>query len=1562
MNPPNPPNHPGDHMGNKGSREMSLVGHNPRETLGANPVVSLAASSSHSVPFPEMQDKKPTGDTGRISTYNGLGSETAKTVDAASGDVIMNTNNNNNNDDDRTAPEMASNSNAPPPPGNNKHGLFAGMPSQFAAAAAASAPPTVGTSGDFNFGNVNKSGPSLAQAQPLNIDTNPYIPAEAQPDHTKDANKPFSAAEIALRAVHQFRNKASMASAPVAPEVGAAESRTMMENANAPNPANNPTANNMDISINILANSIPKEPVQMSPHMRELQQPPDVAMQLGGPPRGREPRNELSPPHQQLQQQHQQQQNLNGIDQAKRMTENNPSMALHPGNGDGNPNMRGMIHMPPHVMPPQQQQQQPPQAQNPPMGGGTAMIQEPSPGPFGLMRELKVEDALNYLDQVKVEFGSRPRIYNEFLEIMKNFKAQELDTPGVIMRVSDLFRGYNNLILGFNTFLPDGFKISIKDLEEGGRYASKKPHVQNIGPNGSHIQQQGPPRPGGQGFMGMGGGQQMHAARRPGQMHPQPPMHGNRPNFPGMPSGLPNESLVAGDMQRFKQNQNQGIQPPPLPSGDSSGDVQMGGMQQQQPQNAQDPGQQDGQHQAVEFDHAITYVTTIKKRFATEPRTYQQFLEILHTYQKEQRGIREVLEQVSSLFADHPDLLREFTYFLPEAVQEQAKERLQLAAAKAEARQAAARERALEASKQYSSNQFQANQAPAAQEDDQEIIDMTKKKPAVETTSAPTTSPQGQRKRPHSPSSVPLQYPIVPETMIYSAGVERQFFDMAKEALRSSSRDGEMAWAEFLKCMHYYAQEILSKNDLLRYMEDLLGKQHTDLFEEFKRILAAAGAPGARSHDDAWHSVPLSEIDFSRCRRCTPSYRALPRDYPVAPFSGRSDEEARVLNDVWISLPDGSEESYTFRHMRKNQHEEVLFRCEDERFEIDMVIDSNATALKRLEPIAEEIAMLQQKETIVKIDGKEKSGSRAGSDKGGLAGKTVKYSFDKRILNTIHRHAISRIYGDAGPEILDLMHKNPVVAVPVVVKRLRQKDKDFRTAREVLNRRWKELAEINYYKSIDHRSLTWRTIDKRATSTRTLIAEIKDRAANCGTESEPAVLVKKEKAKEEFGSFYERTMGHYLEKKMDLTFLPKPAPYMFTPHYSMKYENNSWAQRDAYRILSFALERGSISPGDKERSHRFWTDFLAPFFELSSIWMQSPAVAYATSPHHNTPSIISNNDDSGNEDEESSAEERDIIEGMMVTEEVLKKNASEAGNNYSLLDNQPIPPGTVVSTVYGEGIVIKYRHDEKCFVVSLPFGATAYLNRTSVLCTILPVDQFDLELSIPLTENDKLDRVDDKMILGPQSLYLFFRLHQVLVRRLNIARKLAFSVDTDQSLCTLIEQMEPDGSAPVGQKRYDAYLSLVYGLVEGVYSSSIQGNASTNTAEGGKYEDRVRCLLGHGAYELATMDKLVSHILKHLQHLANDDTMQGMVQIFRKQLDSGSFRPLAFRQEAAMISEGENVFAFQYCKIPKSDSTIMHVQLLGCITEDDEDSDKASLTGGDAESNDGPEAKRPRTD
>lgn len=40
------------------------------------------------------------------------------------------------------------------------------------------------------------------------------------------------------------------------------------------------------------------------------------------------------------------------------------------------------------------------------------------------VRPLNVKDALSYLDAVKMQFTDNVDIYNEFLEIMKEFKSQ----------------------------------------------------------------------------------------------------------------------------------------------------------------------------------------------------------------------------------------------------------------------------------------------------------------------------------------------------------------------------------------------------------------------------------------------------------------------------------------------------------------------------------------------------------------------------------------------------------------------------------------------------------------------------------------------------------------------------------------------------------------------------------------------------------------------------------------------------------------------------------------------------------------------------------------------------------------------------------------------------------------------------------------------------------------------------------------------------------------------------------------------------------------------------------
>ncbi len=42
---------------------------------------------------------------------------------------------------------------------------------------------------------------------------------------------------------------------------------------------------------------------------------------------------------------------------------------------------------------------------------------------YDLMLTVK-QDALSYLDQVKVQFVEQPDVYNRFLDIMKDFKSQ----------------------------------------------------------------------------------------------------------------------------------------------------------------------------------------------------------------------------------------------------------------------------------------------------------------------------------------------------------------------------------------------------------------------------------------------------------------------------------------------------------------------------------------------------------------------------------------------------------------------------------------------------------------------------------------------------------------------------------------------------------------------------------------------------------------------------------------------------------------------------------------------------------------------------------------------------------------------------------------------------------------------------------------------------------------------------------------------------------------------------------------------------------------------------------
>ena len=77
---------------------------------------------------------------------------------------------------------------------------------------------------------------------------------------------------------------------------------------------------------------------------------------------------------------------------------------------------------------------------------------------------------------------------------------------------------------------------------------------------------------------------------------------------------------------------------------------------------------------------------------------------------------------------------------------------------------------------------------------------------------------------------------------------------------------------------------------------------------------------------------------------------------------------------------------------------------------------------------------------------------------------------------------VERIYGDHGLDIQDLLKRNPHVALPVVLSRLKQKREEWARCQLEMNKVWKEVYSKNYHKSLDHRSFYFKQQDKKALS------------------------------------------------------------------------------------------------------------------------------------------------------------------------------------------------------------------------------------------------------------------------------------------------------------------------------------------------------------------------------------------------------------------------------------------------------------------------------------------------
>ena len=130
----------------------------------------------------------------------------------------------------------------------------------------------------------------------------------------------------------------------------------------------------------------------------------------------------------------------------------------------------------------------------------------------------------------------------------------------------------------------------------------------------------------------------------------------------------------------------------------------------------------------------------------------------------------------------------------------------------------------------------------------------------------------------------------------------------------------------------------------------------------------------------------------------TPSYHALPPQIPRRVGSQRSYADSLVLNDNLVSQTIGSEDFsysvsnrtlYELQHMRRNQYEEALFRCEDDRFEADVILETTHSAIAQLELLQHEMEELE--------DGEE-----------------TNYRLRDDSLSAVQIGAIRRVYGHNG--------------------------------------------------------------------------------------------------------------------------------------------------------------------------------------------------------------------------------------------------------------------------------------------------------------------------------------------------------------------------------------------------------------------------------------------------------------------------------------------------------------------------------------------------------------------
>ncbi|KAM3721596.1 Paired amphipathic helix protein Sin3a [Dirofilaria immitis] len=654
----------------------------------------------------------------------------------------------------------------------------------------------------------------------------------------------------------------------------------------------------------------------------------------------------------------------------------------------------------------------------------------------GNVRRLRVEDALCYLDQVKQQFADAPDVYVNFLDVMKDFKSQTIDTPGVIKRVSRLFHGRPNLIIAFNTFLPPGFDVSVDGIK-----------VIITEPNGRR---------------------QVINENQPELSTSESPTESSQTTK----ASSPVHSLVGVARDLLSTSSEASVS-------DLVSTVEP--IMTEQSESELTPKTTDSQSSEIRpiaflsnrittstYKDVVMYRNKIMARFEEQPEIYHKFLDILQRLHRVTQkgeviqGYKRALEAVEVLFENDKDLVQEFKQqFQPSfsgfGISRPSPSMPRDTTSKRKIQKCGER------------SAFVVSPQPVCVPKIQNLQGTSFGKRTSSMYSAIAA------KKAKLGSINMLAYDTdVDEAAKFGTVEDYLFFDKVRKALVHNG-----VHENFLRCLALYNQSIISKNELVELLAPFIGR-FTSLLKHVKELLGLPDTHGDSQQTDdkqrrrqihASDDVELQhKIDYATCRRLGVSYRSLPESYEKPLCSGRTPLCESVLNDSWVSFPCWSSEDSSAVHSKKTPFEEFVFRTEDERYELDIVIEVNKTALEVLEMVQRKMSRMKNEE----LDSFSLGPSLGGSS------------------DSIMLRALQKIYGDHTLKMLEGAMKNPQVMIPRLIERMRQKDVEWRKNQEVCNRIWREETEKHYAKSLDHQAIIFKQNDLKLLRAKTIISQFEN--------------------------------------------------------------------------------------------------------------------------------------------------------------------------------------------------------------------------------------------------------------------------------------------------------------------------------------------------------------------------------------------------------------------------------------------------------------------------------------